>query len=541
MFRNSRLDNLDKLSTSFCRTPLHIAVISGDIKFVRKILYLKPDLASKQDSRGWTPLHLASAKASLKMVKLLLEACSAACIIQDNDGRTPLHLAAMNDRVEIMEALMERRPDLIRLKNCQNGETILHFCVNNSSNVETLELLVDNFLFVRDSDPKIIINSKDNNGKTVLQLAAETGKTEMVQYLLESSNINTEVNEVEKALSTLSTADRKDLEARFLDYHGQDKKQRKNETVSNNNDQNGLKERVNALMVVAALIAGIAFQAAMNPPGGLWQEDSKVDSKTDPLTFIYYLDRMFRRSSYTNHLRSGARCRQSDDFVEALIKSTRQVTGTYMDGLVLEDLEFSTLSNLRIAGVNTTSDNSGNMCGNRVFFPYLIRFAGQPIMAYTDPTNYKIYMATNGVAFALSLIIMFFVICGFLNETSATQVRILVVLMCISIGCISFGYLVTLQSMVPFFDTEAHMMFYVLHIIFGICFSVGILWFFIWTACKIVKLRKRKSNHHIRDYFKVVFYSMDTKAAGKLILSIVAFGAFRYTGYMYSYIRSLRY
>ncbi|KAI3837844.1 hypothetical protein MKX03_010463 [Papaver bracteatum] len=179
IFRDSSLDNLDTVSSIFCRTPLHKAVMSGDIEFAKNILSLKPDLASKQDNRGWTPLHLASAKANLQMVKLLLKAWSTACIIQDNDGRTPLHLAAMNDRVEIMEALMEKRPDLVQLKNCQNGESILHFCVKSSSNIETLELLVDKFLFARDLDQKIIINSKDNNGKTVLQLAAETGKTEV--------------------------------------------------------------------------------------------------------------------------------------------------------------------------------------------------------------------------------------------------------------------------------------------------------------------------------------------------------------------------
>ncbi|KAI3978325.1 hypothetical protein MKX01_013123 [Papaver californicum] len=72
MFKDSRLDNLDELSNGFCRTPLHIAVLSGDKRFARNILSLRPDLALEEDRRGWTSLHLASARASLKMVKLLL-------------------------------------------------------------------------------------------------------------------------------------------------------------------------------------------------------------------------------------------------------------------------------------------------------------------------------------------------------------------------------------------------------------------------------------------------------------------------------------
>ncbi|XP_026418702.1 uncharacterized protein LOC113314152 isoform X1 [Papaver somniferum] len=547
IFRDSRLDNLDAVSSSFCRTPLHIAVMSGDIQFAKNILSLKPDLASKQDNRGWTPLHLASAKASLQMVKLLLKAWSTACIIQDNDGRTPLHLAAMNDRVEIMETLMEKRPDLIHLRNCQNGESILHFCVKSSSNIETLELLVDKFLFARDLDQKIIINSKDNNGKTVLQLAAETGKTEMIQYLLESSNINTEVNEVEDALKALSPADRENLETRFLEYFGNDKKH-KNGAVPNNNDQNSQRDRVNALMVVATLVAGIAFQAAMNPPGGLWQEDSKVSSETDPVTFIYYLDRMFSTTSdYTKYFRSGYSQYTHIDsypFAEALINTMRDYAAAYKDGLVFEDLVFHSVYGVWYDGVirNLPNNSTDRDRSIYMFFPYIIRYAGQPIMAYTDPPSYKIYMATNGVAFAMSLLIMFLVICGFLKEKSIAQVRILVVLMCISIGCIAFGYLVALQSMVPFFDTEAHMMFYVLHVFFGVCCSLGALWLLIWTAWIIVKLRKKRKHHHtgvISYYLKGLLFSRDAKGTGKVILFVVGICAFRYSGYMYSYIRDI--
>jgi hypothetical protein len=37
----------------------------------------------------------------------------------------------------------------------------------------------------------------------------------------------------------------------------------------------GLGEKRNALMIVASLIATMAFQAGISPPGGLWQEDSQ--------------------------------------------------------------------------------------------------------------------------------------------------------------------------------------------------------------------------------------------------------------------------
>ncbi|KAI3833054.1 hypothetical protein MKX03_021332 [Papaver bracteatum] len=179
MSADSRLDNLDELFTSFCRTPLHIAVMSGDTEFATKILSTKPDLALKEDAQGFTPLHYASVRTNLEMVKLLLRAGTTdACIVQDKDGRTPLHLAAMKDRVEIMKLLMEERPDAIHLKNQHSGETILHFCVKSNSNLKTLELLVNNLALAplpKQNPNPISINSSDNDGNTILHLDVEMG------------------------------------------------------------------------------------------------------------------------------------------------------------------------------------------------------------------------------------------------------------------------------------------------------------------------------------------------------------------------------
>ncbi|KAI3833063.1 hypothetical protein MKX03_021341 [Papaver bracteatum] len=290
--KDSRLDNLDEVFTCFRRTPLHIAVMSNDIKFAKQILSLKPDLALKQDNLGWTPLHLASARASLQMVELLVSAEPSACEAKDDAQRTPLHLAAMNNRVEIMEVLTEEGlPKVIHLKNDQNGETILHFCVKSNSSIEIFELLVDKLALARTSNPNIIVNSKDNSGIT------------MVQYILQSSKLKLEITDADfaEALNELSPEKKNDLETRFQKKNDLETRFRKNDLEINTSSKNvdkhkWLKQRVNALMVVATLIAGIAFQAAMNPPGGVWQDNTRVNSNTDPVAFAYYLDAMFRSS-----------------------------------------------------------------------------------------------------------------------------------------------------------------------------------------------------------------------------------------------------
>ncbi|KAI3915866.1 hypothetical protein MKX01_026504 [Papaver californicum] len=540
---DSRLANLDEVFTCFRRSPLHVAVLSDDIKFANRIISLKPSLASKKDNQGWTPLHLASARASLQMVKLLLNAEPNACLAKDEDQRTPLHLAVMNDRVEIMEVLMEEGPPqqaAINPKNYQNGETILHFCVKSNCSVRTLELLVDKLALARTSDPSVIINSKDYNGKTVLQLAAETGKTEMVQHILESGYLKLEITDSDfaEALNALSPENKNDLKTGFLKYPGEDKKHKSKTLPKNGDEHEGLKDRVNALMVVATLIAGIAFQAAMNPPGGVWQDDSKVNSSTDPVTFAYHLDRMFStpisgsldRYIQDNLNNNGNNVRQNNiinDFVGVLMHTfgtDYYVTG--YKGLILEDSAFTDV----VSSHNNSDGNGGN------YFPYLIRYAGYPILAYTYPANYVVYTVTNGVALLASLTIITLVACGFMIEKTINQVRFLVVLMCISIACIAISYMSILQAMLPDFYNESKRTFIILQVFFGICCILG-AGLFIWSfARELIKLRKRHQHFGVINYFDYIeafFFGMDAKAAGKLILFTVSYFALNFNGFIY--------
>ncbi|KAI3957659.1 hypothetical protein MKW92_028850 [Papaver armeniacum] len=325
---DSRLKSLDEISTSFCRTPLHISAMCGDITFAAKILGKRCDLALKTDSQGFTPLHLASTRTSHRMVKLLVEVNSDACMYQDQYGRTPLYLAAMNDHTRMMEVLLKKRPEAIHLRH-DRDENILHFCVKHNK-LKSLKFLVEYLVGAQPANRNdISVNSKDNGGNTILHLAAEMKKFKILNYLLECKTLRIELNAVNnknvKALDMLSQTERDDLEFGFYDYLGRAKilkkealsidndgewihikKQEDGEWMkegklvkkasSRDNDGECMKERVNVLLVVATLIAGIAFQAVINPPGGVWQDDTKVDSGTDPIRFAYYIYKHLTRA-----------------------------------------------------------------------------------------------------------------------------------------------------------------------------------------------------------------------------------------------------
>ncbi|KAI3931185.1 hypothetical protein MKW92_050974, partial [Papaver armeniacum] len=346
----------------------------------------------------------------------------------------------------------------------------------------------------------------------------------IVNYLLLDNKIRIDIdalnNKGQKALNMLSQAERNDLE---IGFHNHTKKLA-NETLSEKKDHKQVNaklskkrdnaERVNALLVVATLIGQIAFQAALNPPGGVWQDDSKVDSDDDPVKFSYYFLRMFG-STISGSLESNSPenlpyySDYTKDFIANLVSLINYDNNT-VKGLIWQDYTSSLILDYN------------NSAGGGNFFPYLIRYAGFPIMAYKHPDIYLVYMLVNTIAFSLSLTIVFAVICGFVHDKSVAQNRILVMLLCISIGCISIGYLAVIMSLSPDFFIEGLARFSVSTYfgIFCFCGIVLLVWNFV---SRMVKLRKKHLTAF--NYLKELF-TMDASAVGKMALLIIGLFAF---------------
>ncbi|XP_010656152.1 ankyrin repeat-containing protein At2g01680 [Vitis vinifera] len=286
----------------------------GHLDFASYLLTHKPDMTMALDLRGRSPLHLASANGYVEMVNILLSANPDACLIRDEDGRTPLHLAVMKGEVEVTRMLVGARPQVTRYKLDQ-GETILHSAVKQNR-LGALKLLVELAGEVE------FVNSKDDYGNTVLHTATALKQYETAKYLVERPEM--EINAVNEngftaldiiqhmprdlkgmeireslvkagalssrnipalpgkghllmgesgitmvienpQLSPPAAADLTEAKAP-TPLRGREKKIRENK-------KEWTKKKLDALMVAATLIAGMAFQAAVNPPGGVWDEE----------------------------------------------------------------------------------------------------------------------------------------------------------------------------------------------------------------------------------------------------------------------------
>ncbi|XP_057492076.1 ankyrin repeat-containing protein NPR4-like [Actinidia eriantha] len=287
--------------------------MQGHVDFAKALLGHKPDLVTELDSHGRSPLHSASANGYIEIVKLLLVADTGACTIRDEDGRTPLHLAVMKGRVEIVTELARARQEVTRFV-LDRGETVLHVCVVYNR-LEALKVLVGMNTMAD------YVNVKDDDGNTILHIATMLKQVETVKHLLKTTAV--QVNELNgNSITALDIIQHmpKDLKAveigELLVKAGGVIAKRipaSTTTAAETTEQclavlapqpssvtteapisaqpprvlNSLSEeqdhrlnrKHNSLMVVATLIAAMAFQAGVNPPGGVWQED-----KVDPVT-----------------------------------------------------------------------------------------------------------------------------------------------------------------------------------------------------------------------------------------------------------------
>ncbi|KAA8535185.1 hypothetical protein F0562_030188 [Nyssa sinensis] len=290
----------------FNETPLHVAAMLGHKDFVNEILCRKPELAREVNSRRSSPLHLASAKGYVEIVQALLSVNSEMCLARDRDGRNPLHLAAIKGHVDVLKELVRARPHAARVTVEYSGVTILHLCVNHNQ-LEALKLLVETL----GSDE--FVNSKDDDGNTILHLAVADKQIQTINFLLTSSTI--EVNATNAngftaadvlAQSRRDVKDKNIIES--LKRAGASGAEANRSSVSEfgtkmntslswdtdyrissphplekvwekylKKQDNWLEKTRNTLMVVASLIATMAFQVGVNPPGGVWQDDPQAE------------------------------------------------------------------------------------------------------------------------------------------------------------------------------------------------------------------------------------------------------------------------
>ncbi|KAL5551315.1 hypothetical protein UlMin_001491 [Ulmus minor] len=172
------LEGIDQVP--YINTPLHVAASTDNI------MRLKPSFARKLNPDGYSPIHLALQHGQTQMVLRLLDFDRDLVRVQGREGKTPLHFAAEYDMIDLLAEFLSVCPESIQDSTIQK-ETALHIAVKNNK-LEVLQVLVG-WLQLVEKDNKIL-NWTDDEGNSVLHLAASRNQLEMVKLFIKRADIN---------------------------------------------------------------------------------------------------------------------------------------------------------------------------------------------------------------------------------------------------------------------------------------------------------------------------------------------------------------
>lgn len=160
--------------------PIHIAVAQENFSLVQKLCNLMLKTAISIDLTNYlrqTPLHLAVMLGNLKMVNMLLR-CGSSLTLRDRNGNSVFHLAVkMNVRKDVLVFILSHPLANSILNSLDHeGYTALHYAVlrRNKMAVECLH---------RSGADMDAIDGK--SGRSPLLHAVLEGSTDMVRHLLQ--------------------------------------------------------------------------------------------------------------------------------------------------------------------------------------------------------------------------------------------------------------------------------------------------------------------------------------------------------------------
>ena len=163
-------------------TPLMMACLFDQERFVRKLCRVETILVDREDGRGQTALHQAVVGARLDCVRVLLQA-GAGLTVRTRDGSCPLTLALREGHADVLQILLSV-PDLDLSVTDGGGRNVGQIAVEEEGGERQrcVEML--------SRDRRVDWNIKNSDGDTPVMFCLKTNKIEMARCLINTPGVD---------------------------------------------------------------------------------------------------------------------------------------------------------------------------------------------------------------------------------------------------------------------------------------------------------------------------------------------------------------
>ncbi|KAJ6884934.1 hypothetical protein NC652_031817 [Populus alba x Populus x berolinensis] len=267
--KNGILDDLLKTKASF--------PIRSEDDMLEKIEKAKPDLLCLTDKELGNSLHHASSTGFLEGVQFLLQKFLNGAYKRNHEGNYPIHLACKNDSVDVVKEFLKITPFPKEFLN-KKGQNILHVAAENGNGNVVRYILRQEKTLV---EP--LLNEMDEDGNTPLHLATNHGHSVAAFVLVRDKRVDSSIvnNEnvtpydIAEKQSKIAVEQYEKTDEMLAEYRKQfdsknstpaDKNQRFTSTQGKPPRKQETKSRIENLLVVAVLVAGLTFAGAIQMP-----------------------------------------------------------------------------------------------------------------------------------------------------------------------------------------------------------------------------------------------------------------------------------
>ncbi|KAH8480111.1 hypothetical protein H0E87_030375 [Populus deltoides] len=294
-------DDVDLLNKLEGKSPVHAAVQGRKRTILEQIAKKKPGLLRRKDEKGENPLHCAAYMGYVWETQFLFNEYRDGAIQQNDEGNMPIHVASKKGYVDVVDAYISKWTDPAEFLNSKR-QNILHVAAERGRHRVVKYIL-------RNKNLEALINKQDLDGNTPLHLASKNGGSIATFTLVRNSMVMKDKANGEN-LTPYEVA-KKQSKMVGAEFSGEPIPNGKDDQVDHKSENNGekpltkdksdhgvmmtfsilhffaspkkskieyfriksrplpkeeIKGRIDSLLVVAVLIAGVTFSGVLQLP-----------------------------------------------------------------------------------------------------------------------------------------------------------------------------------------------------------------------------------------------------------------------------------